>query len=287
MTAVLPRPAAAADVPARPIATPRPALPERPARSRPTDLPRIPSPRRPMFPAPAPGTTTPTATAPASSPAVAYQRVLHAMVRREFRLLAELTTWATADDTARAAELTRHADLIARVLLQHHDTERTLLWPALFRHLPADDQDAAREAVAAWTSRTALLDHALRDLSTHARQWASISTEPSRDAFARACARVAEAVAASTRDEERTLLPLVARYLPDSEWAGVSRSARCTLTGREQMLVLGLALEDASAIDRARLVAGLSAAARTAWRVVGRRDFRAAVVRLRGAPPAA
>ena len=60
---------------------------------------------------------------------------------------------------------------------------------------------------------------------------------------------------------------------------------RNTLSGREQMLVLGLALEDACALDRARLLAGLSPAARTAWRVVGRRNFRATVVRLRGAPP--
>jgi hypothetical protein len=53
------------------------------------------------------------------------------------------------------------------------------------------------------------------------------------------------------------------------------------------MLVLDLALEDACAIDRARLLAGLSPAARTAWRVVGHRNVRTAVVRLRGAPPAA
>jgi hypothetical protein len=52
------------------------------------------------------------------------------------------------------------------------------------------------------------------------------------------------------------------------------------------MLVLGLALEDACALDRARVLAGLSPAVRTAWRVVGRREHRAAVVRLRGAPPA-
>jgi hypothetical protein len=68
---------------------------------------------------------------------------------------------------------------------------------------------------------------------------------------------------------------------------GVARAARNTLSGPEQMMVLGLALEDASAIDRARLMAGLPPAARTAWRVFGRRTFRAAVVRLRGAPPAA
>jgi hypothetical protein len=212
--------------------------------------------------------------------------VLHRTVRREFRLLAELTTWATPDDAARTAELTRHADLIARVLLQHHDTERSLLWPALFRSVPADDQDAAREQVAEWTHRTALLDHALRDLSTHARQWAVAGTAPARDAFARACGRVADGVEAATGAEECALLPLLGRYLPDDEWADVTRAASSTLSGPEQMLVLGLALEDASAIDRARLLAGLSPAARTAWRVFGRRAFRAAVVRLRGAPPA-
>ncbi|HEY0401487.1 MAG TPA: hypothetical protein VGD09_05675 [Blastococcus sp.] len=39
--------------------------------------------------------------------------------------------------------------------------------------------------------------------------------------------------------------------------------------------------------DRARLLAGFSPAARTAWRVVGHRNFRAAIVRLRGPPAAA
>jgi hypothetical protein len=251
MTAVLPRP------------------------TQPIVAPRIPTPRAPLSPAPRP-----------NSPAVAYQRVLHQTVRREFRLLAELTSWAPADDESRAADLTRHADLIARVLLQHHATERSLLWPALFRHLPGDQQDTARQQVADWTSRTALLDHTLRDLSMHARQWAVARTQPARDAFGRACARVADAVDASTGAEECALLPLLGRYLPDGEWVAVAQAARSTLSGPEQMLVLGLALEDASAIDRARLMAGLSPSARTAWRLFGRRTFPAAVVRLRGAPPA-
>ena len=98
---------------------------------------------------------------------------------------------------------------------------------------------------------------------------------------------MADAVDAHTAAEEAELLPLLARYLPDGEWTAVCRAAGNALSGREQMLVLGLALEDACALDRARLLAGLSPAARTAWRVVGRRNFRAAVVRLRGAPPAA
>ena len=221
-----------------------------------------------------------------NSAALAYQRVLHQMVRRELRLLVELTAWANADDAARAAELSRHADLLGRVLRQHHACERDLLWPAVFRGIPADDQDAARERIAGWTSRTAVLDHQLRDLSTVARQWGAIPTAPSHRAFTRAIGRVADAVDAASEAEQRELHPLVARYLPDSAWTTVSRTAKCGLAGVEQMLVLGLLLEDASAIDRARMLAGLTPAARTAWRLVGRRNFRAAVVRLRGAPPA-
>jgi hypothetical protein len=239
---------------------------------RPTQL-RIPTPRMPSEPI------------TRSTPAVAYQRVLHQTVRREFRMLPGLASWAPADDAVRTLEISRHADLIARVLMQHHATERELLWPALFRSLP--DPEAARDVVADWTTRTALLDHTLRDLSTVARQWAVAGTAPARDAFVRACTRLADAVDEATRVEERDLLPLLSEHLPDCEWAAVSRAATTTLSGREQMLVLGLALEDACALDRARLLAGLSPAARTAWRMFGRRDFHAAVVRLRGAPPAA
>jgi hypothetical protein len=238
---------------------------------------------RPFIPAPRVSTEN----LPRRTAAVGYQEVLHRMVRREFRLVAELAGWAAADDAQRTAELTRHADLMGRVLLQHHATERAHLWPVLFRHVAACEQDAVREVVAEWTSRAALLDHNLRDLSTAARQWAVATTLQARDAFACACARVADAVDAHTAAEETHLLPLLARYLPDDEWLAVRRAVRTTLSGREQMLVVGLALEDACAIDRARLLAGLSPAARTAWRVVGHRNFRATVVRLRGAAPAA
>ncbi len=241
---------------------------------RPSQL-RIPVPRMPSEPV------------TRRTPAVAYQRVLHQTVRREFRLLVELASWAPADDAVRTAEITRHADLVARVLLQHHATERERLWPALFRSLPARVQDTARDVIGSWTGRASALDHLLRDLSTHARQWAVAGTLPARDAFARACSKLADAVDAHLIEEERDLLPLLSQYLPDGEWAALTRAATTTLSGREQMLVLGLTLEDACALDRARLLAGLSPAARTAWRVFGRRDFHAAVVRLRGAPPAA
>lgn len=237
---------------------------------------RTPSAALPPVPAPA-GT--------GSTRAASYQRVLHQLVRRELRLLGELATWAPADDRVRAADLTRHAALVGRVLLQHHAVERDRLWPALQQALPQERADQLRPMLAAWTARCAAIDLALRDLGTAARQWSVAPASTARDAFAMACLDVSAAVAAQTEEEERELLPLLGELDP-AAWAAIRRSVRSGLSPREQRLVLGLALEDACATDRARLLSGLPAGRRLAWRLAGRSRYRAAVVRLRGAPPA-
>src|SRR3954470_12623159 len=193
------------------------------------------------------------APAPASR-AVAYQRVLHQLVRRELRLLADLSTWAPAGEPGRTQALTRHAELIGRVMLHHHRVERDLVWPALQRSRPDDDELRAR--VVDWTARCARIDHMLRDLATSARQWAVAETCTARDTFAMACLDLADAVDAQTAEEERTLHPLLAE-LDAAAWSAIVGSVRSDLTSAEQTLVLGLALEDACAGDRARLLSGL------------------------------
>jgi hypothetical protein len=225
--------------------------------------------------------------APATSRGVASQRVLHRLVRREVRVLADLVTWAPDDDAERIRDLTRHADLIGRLLLQHHATERELLWPALLRAVPAGRAAGARDAVDDWTARCTGLDARLRDLSTAARQWAVAGTGRARVGFGMACLDLTRAVEEQLAEEEELLFPLLAAHLPAAAWTAVAAGARRGLSAREQELVLGLALEDACAGDRARVLAGLPVPARLAWRLRGRHRFRAAVVRLRGAPPAA
>jgi hypothetical protein len=230
-------------------------------------------------------TGTPTLRSGPVCRAVAYQRVLHRLVRRELRLLAELATWASPDETDRTAALTRHAELISRVLLHHHSVEREAVWPALLRTAPQDGGEI-REALHDWTTCCARIDHMLRDVATAARQWAVAGTAPARDAFAAACTSLADAVDRQIDDEERRLLPLLEAHLQPDDWAAIAASSHCRLSAREQLLVLGLALEDSCAAERARLLDGLSRATRSAWRLYGGRHYRATVVRLRGAPPA-
>jgi hypothetical protein len=224
---------------------------------------------------------------PAAGRAVAYQRVLHQLVRRELRLLADLAGWAPFDAAERTLTLGRHAELIGRVLLHHHAVERDAVWPALLRGVPADRTDEIRAAVDAWRADCARIDHMLRAVATAARQWQFARTRLARDAFAKACGAVADAVEAQTLGEERTLLPLLGEYLRADDWSAIAASSHCRLSAREQLLILGLALEDSSAADRARLLEGLPRSARLAWRLNGGRYYRTAVVRLRGAPPAA
>lgn len=219
------------------------------------------------------------------SRALASQRVLHQLVRRELRLLAEVSVWTAAGDARHAAALARHAELVGRVLLHHHAVERDRLWPALRRSAGADTA-ALDQALAGWTAACARIDHMLRDVSTAARQWAVAATPPARDAFARACADLAGAVTAQTAEEERVLLPLLERHLDPADWAAIARSACAGLSARERTILVGLALEDACARDRARLLSGLPVATRATWRLVGQSRYRAAVVRLRGEPPA-
>ncbi len=216
--------------------------------------------------------------------AVAYQRVLHQLVRRELRMLADLAAWAPVDDARRIAELSAHAALVGRVLLHHHATEREAIWPALRRTAAVD---GLGPALADWTARCARIDHMLRDVSTAGRQWAVATTEPARDAFASACRTVADAVDAQTAEEERVLLPLIAAHLRTEDWTAITATSRCDLPARDQLIVLGLALEDACAADRARVLEGLPRSVRWVWRHGGERRYRAAVVRLRGEPPAA
>jgi hypothetical protein len=238
----------------------------------------VPRPRRPV--------DDELATAPEGR-AAGWERVVHRLVRRELATLADVATWAPDGECARTGTLTCHAELIARVLLHHHAVERGTLWPALLRAVPDEARAAAEDAIGAWTLSCSRIDARLRDLDTAARQWEVAGSCAARNSFAVLCRTLAEDVAAQTAEEEAIVLPLLDAHLTDEEWTTISRTVRCDLSARQRLLVLGLALEDCCAGDRARVLGGLRRSTRLAWRLYGGSRYRSAVVRLRGAPPSA
>ena len=140
------------------------------------------------------------------------------------------------------------------------------------RAVPADRAAAVRAA-------RRRLDRPLCPVDSHAarrlHRRASVAGHRHRVAHATpsppACSALADAVDAQTAEEESVLLPLLAEHLRAGDWAVIARSSHCRLSAREQLLVLGLALEDSSADDRARLLNGVLPATRLAWRMHGRR----------------
>src|SRR3954468_220668 len=118
----------------------------------------IPQPRSPEPAAPAPAPEREDRAAPSGCRAVAYQRVLHQVMRREWRLLGELAGWAPPGEAERIATLTPHAALLGRGLLHHHPLERDAVWPALFRAVPADRTAGVSAALVDWTDRCARID---------------------------------------------------------------------------------------------------------------------------------
>ena len=115
----------------------------------------------------------------------------------------------------------------------------------------------------------------------------STGTAPARDAFALACLDLADAVDAQTAEEEAVLLPLLAEHLSAGDWA-VDRpvvalpALRPRAAARARPGARGLLRR------RPRPAAQRRSRPRRGWPggCTAAQDYRAAVVRLRGAPPA-
>ena len=170
--------------------------------------------------------------------AVAYQRVVHRLVRRELRLLADLATWAPDDEAERTAALTRHADLARQGAdaPPHRRARRGLAGTAAHRAGRALDEVRGARRV----HRPLRTDRPHAARRRHGRPAVGCRRHvPVRGAFASACRELADAVDAQTDDEERTLLPLLESAPTSPRTGRRSRVGAPPAHTREQLLVLG------------------------------------------------
>ncbi|WIX76264.1 hemerythrin domain-containing protein [Amycolatopsis carbonis] len=65
-------------------------------------------------------------------------RMVHTALRREFGLMPKLIAGVAEGDTARAALVADHLELVGTILHHHHHAEDLEIWPHLLERCPAE-----------------------------------------------------------------------------------------------------------------------------------------------------
>lgn len=93
----------------------------------------------------------------------------HVSYRREFGAVPQIVSAVAADDTARAAVVAAHIQLIVNQLHAHHTSEDDGVWPKLHERCPAE----LEPLVVTMEEQHLSLDRHLRELETSAQRWAA------------------------------------------------------------------------------------------------------------------
>ncbi|MFJ1864265.1 hemerythrin domain-containing protein [Streptomyces sp. NPDC088097] len=224
----------------------------------------------PRQPAP---TTAPT---PAPRPDTHEMVVIHRGLRREARLLVRMIAEVAPGDTARARVLADHFRIYRLGLHQHHTGEDAYLWPPLLARvdLKADvvlRMEAQHERVAA----------TLVAVEAAVTAWEAGAGETERDTLTALLAEHRAVLVEHLDEEEKSLLPLAAEHLSVSEWKAMGEHLVATTPKPELLFLLGVALEEADAQERAAMLRGLPLPGRLIWHLVGRPAYARKVRSLR------
>jgi hemerythrin-like domain-containing protein len=204
--------------------------------------------------------------------------VVHRVFRREFDALPALVRAVPPGDVDRAGVVLGHLRELAGSLHHHHTAEDELVWPLLLERVDLDRplvlrMEEQHERVAD------LLEHA----DAQAGAFAADASPATGETLAATLTQLTAALEEHLDDEEREVLPLVERHLTVAEWDAVGERARASLPKDRLLIQLGAILEGCSPQEARRFLGMLPLPARLAWRLVGRRAYRAERARIHGA----
>jgi hypothetical protein len=164
--------------------------------------------------------------------------VVHDSIRRQFGRAPGLVRAVPAGDTARAALVADHLDLLGALLHHHHAGEDRLLWPVLQPRVPADvagtvdrmqrQHDGIAEAQAAVTAATAT--------------WRSGPGPVEGESLASALEALLDRVTEHLAAEEQHILPLAARHMTPAEWQRLGEEGIGGLPRKQLPLVFGMVM---------------------------------------------
>jgi len=217
--------------------------------------------------------TTPTA----DRPWVHEMVVIHRVFRREFTLLPHLVREVADGDTDRAAPIAEALRLVLDGLHHHHSGEDDILWPALLeRAAPStglvETMQAQHGVVGGYAEQAVPLLGA----------WERTASSSTGTELADVLDRFAAALFEHLDLEEREILPLVERHVTVAEWNSLGEHGIEEMDKKMLPILFGAILEDATPDERRAMLAKQPLVVRVILKVLGARQYRRFVTRVRG-----
>lgn len=163
-------------------------------------------------------------------------RMVHTALRREFGLMPKLITGVAEGDTARAALVAGHLELVSTILHHHHHAEDLEIWPHLLDRCPADVAPLVH-GMERHHERIAFLGV---DLTEAVAAWRSEPDPVHRDAVLAVLDPLITVLYEHLGAEEDYVLPLIEQHITAAEWNTMAAQAAAALPAEKLPLVLGI-----------------------------------------------
>jgi hemerythrin-like domain-containing protein len=203
--------------------------------------------------------------------------IVHRMFRRECALLPHLVAAVPAGDVARARTVARHAREVLDMLHHHHLGEDELLWPRLSARTRFHTDLLARMD-SQHHGLAVLLEHAATALPT----WQDAPTAHTSTPLTTLLEQISNGLGEHFDEEEAEILPIVERVITAAEYHEVGQRGLVLIPLTRRLIVLGYLLEDTTHRERTDFLAAIPRPARLAYRLIGERQHRNEITRLRG-----
>jgi len=195
--------------------------------------------------------------------------VVHRTFRREFRLIPDLIRGVANGDTARAATVAGHLDLVLAGLHMHHTGEDEVLWPLLMERAAPEAQlihtmQTQHEQVDAYAARIEPL----------AADWRATASAVRGEQLARLVEAFRAALLEHLDLEEREILPIASRHVTADEWESLGEHGIAQMDRSKLPILFGSLLEEATPEERAMMLGKQPFVVRLLLNTIGKRAYR-------------
>jgi hemerythrin-like domain-containing protein len=206
--------------------------------------------------------------------------LVHAIFRREYRLLPSLIRGVDPADVQRSRAVGEHAQVFVTTLEHHHTNEDTMLWPKLHERVPAE----LEPLVDLMEDHHAQVHDLMEAIEPLLARWIASADARDRDHLADLFDRLYAILIEHLGAEERDVLPIMARNITAAEWTDFVEAGHAAIPGSLRFMALGAMLYDGDPEFMAEKVREIPAPIRPLMVWMARRAFRRYAFRIHGTP---